>query len=117
MRDIIIKMTVTEEDDLDVIVTPGNEEPFGQLVDVLEEVTKTVIGNRRALSELAAQIGMVEHTKGGPEAVKFAKQTIVPMIERNRIAEEQMLYVRMLLSKSRRAQYETQAEDVRGPLQ
>ena len=94
MRNIIIAMQATEEDDLCFIVTPGNDLIFGQLGAALAGIADTQELTLRALGTLKE----VQEIKGAnPENIA---KTIAQLAEPNRVALEQIDYVRTLLGKS-----------------
>ncbi len=94
MREVYIKLLVTDESDLQFIVTPGNDLQFGQLGAALRGLAYTQELTLRALRTLAE----VQETKGANPA-DIAK-TVAGLIEPNRLAAEMVEYVRVLLGKS-----------------
>lgn len=100
MREVNLKMTVTDEADIVFIVTSGNEFHFQQLAVALSELGGTIYANSRSLSTLAETVTSVAELGGAAKAALHTLKAITPLLERNRIAGEQIEFVRLLLARS-----------------
>lgn len=102
MREVCFKitLTVTDETDIEFLVTPGNALHFQQLAVALSQLGGTIYANSRSLSTLAETVTSIAEFGGGAKAASHTLKAITPLLERNRIAGEQIEFVRLLLAKS-----------------
>ena len=101
MKELIIAVPVEDDDvaffiERDMIVTPVSDFEAGQFAIALQAIADTQALNNRALRTLAE----VAETKGATSADLM--KTLTMLFEPNRIALEQIDYIRTLLGRSAR---------------
>lgn len=101
MRELIIKIDISDEqaayfEGLDMMVTPLSGHDAGQLAVALQALADVVALNRKSLATLM----QVLETRGSNEP--DIARTLELMIEPNRLAVEQIEFVRVLLGRSAR---------------
>jgi len=101
MSEIVIKVPVPDElmplfADMDMIVTPGTDFEIGQFAVALARIDETLELTLRSLKTLA----QVMETRG-IDAADILK-TVAMLLEPNRLAGEQIDYVRTILGRSAR---------------
>jgi len=115
MRDVYLKMTISDERDIEFMVVPGNDLYFRQLAVALEQLAAANDATLKALLTLAQTVGTVGHLSGGDKAANHTLKTVAPLVERNTVAKDQIQFIRLLLGKSVRVQPEDPKTEVKGP--
>lgn len=101
MPEIIIKIEIAEDqapffEGRDMIVFPASDHEAGQLAVALQALADVVALNRKSIATLM----QVLETRGSNEP--DIARTLEMMIEPNRLAVEQIEFVRVLLGRSAR---------------